>query len=77
MDIFNEISKRIIRIRREKRMTQEQLGGKIERSQAWVAKLEKGNEKISIEMLYSLANALECSIYEVLPPDNEGQCNGQ
>ena len=62
--------------RYEKGMTQEQLGGKMDRSQAWISKLERGDRKMSIEMLYSIANSLECSIYEILP-NNKEQRNGK
>ena len=66
-DIHNEISQRIMKIRREKSMTQEQLAHEMNCTQAFVNQLENGTKECNIKHIYQIATILECSVYEIFP----------
>lgn len=66
-DIHNEISQRIMKIRREKGMTQEQLAHEMNCTQAFVNQLESGTKECNIKHIYQIATILECSVYELFP----------
>lgn len=61
------ISENIMRLRRTKGLTQEQLANEINCSQAFINQLETGVKDCNIEHIYKLSSALECSIYDILP----------
>lgn len=66
-DVHKRISSNIIRLRREKSLTQEELANQIECSQAFIQKLESSGKHCNIEQIYRIATALECSIHTILP----------
>lgn len=61
------ISENIMRLRRTKGLTQEQLANEINCSQAFINQLETGAKDCNIEHIYKLSSALECSIHDILP----------
>lgn len=65
--IYSTIGKNIHNKRKERHMTQEFLAAKIETSAQYVSRIERGQVCSSLEFLYKLADALDCSIYELLP----------
>ncbi|BFQ94479.1 helix-turn-helix domain-containing protein [Gallibacterium anatis] len=57
----------IIRFRRERAFTQEQLANEVGCSQAFINQIENGQKDCNIEHIYKLATILQCSIYDLLP----------
>jgi len=66
-NIHNYIKNRLICVRREKNLTQEELAGRLNFSQAWLSKIESGKKNVNLETLNNLAKALNCRIYDLLP----------
>lgn len=62
--IYSTIGKNIHNKRKERHMTQEFLAAKIETSAQYVSRIERGQVCSSLEFLYKLADALDCSIYK-------------
>lgn len=59
----------LIRTKREEaRISQEAIAFKLGISQAAYSKIESGKTKIKVEQLYTIADFLDISIYEILPP---------
>ena len=67
MTIHKVIAGNLLRARRDRDITQEQLALKIGLSQNWVKKCESGNEKINLDYLVSCSRALNCSLHELIP----------
>lgn len=65
MDYF-EIGQRIRKIRRAKRLSQEQLAEMTGISVTHMSHIETGNTKLSIEVFHNIVNALECTSDEIL-----------
>jgi transcriptional regulator with XRE-family HTH domain len=63
-----EIGTNIRLQRKNARCTQQELAEKIEKSRFWLTAIETGNNFPTIESLYLLANVLNCSISDFLPP---------
>ena len=61
-----ELGKRIRQLRREKNMTQLELGGAIGLSHAAISDMENGKTRITFEALYEIANILKTTIREIL-----------
>lgn len=66
-DVHKGISSNIIRLRRERSLTQEDLAAQIKCSQAFVQKIESNIKHSNIEQIYRIATALDCSIHNILP----------
>ena len=66
-NIHRETRHRIIQKRREKGITQEELGLEINKSQAWIAQIENGKRNVNVENLNDIATALECNFSDLLP----------
>ena len=66
-NIHRETRHRIIQKRREKGITQEELGLEINKSQAWIAQIENGKRHANVENLNAIATALECNFSDLLP----------
>lgn len=58
----------IRRKREENRVSQEAMAFKLGISQAAYSKIERGDTKLKVDQLYSIASFLDISIYEILPP---------
>ena len=54
--------------REEAKVSQEAIAFKLGISQAAYSKIERGDTKIKVDQLYSIADYLDISIYEILPP---------
>ena len=61
------VGKRITKMRKAKRLTQDKLAlfAKIDRS--YVGRIERGEVNITIEKLYEIAETLDCDAKELLP----------
>lgn len=66
-EIHSEISENIMRLRREKGMTQEKLANEIDCSQAFINQIETKAKDCNVEHIYKISSVLECSIYDILP----------
>jgi DNA-binding helix-turn-helix protein len=66
-EIHNEISQQIMKIRREKGMTQEELAYSMNCTQAFINQIENGSKECNIKHIYQIATILDCSVYDILP----------
>lgn len=71
--LYEEVGERIVLRRRELRMTQAELGTRIDLSRAAVANIERGHQKLSLHQVYLLAGALGLALSDLLPvvPDDD------
>ncbi|PMM66929.1 helix-turn-helix domain-containing protein [Vibrio splendidus] len=65
--INKAISKKILKKRREKGLTQEELAAKIDVSQAFIHQLESSKKAINLERVNDIALALNCTLHDLLP----------
>ena len=73
--IDKHIGAKLVLLRHERNLSQEELGGILELSQATIHHYEKGNDRISASRLLSIARALESNIayfYEGAPEWEDG-----
>ena len=63
---YKLLGKRIRQSRKKRKMTQEQLAEKANRSPAFIGHIERGTRVMSLETLCELALALDCSTDELL-----------
>lgn len=68
-EIQSKIRGNVIRLRREKTHTQEDLAHILNCSQSFINQLESGEKEFNVEHIYKIASALNCSIYQILPDD--------
>lgn len=66
-EIHSKISENIMRLRREKGITQEKLANEINYSQAFINQIETGSKDCNVEHIYKISSILKCSIYDILP----------
>lgn len=71
--MYAEIGRRICALRHEKKLTQEQLAEKAGISLSFMGHIERGTRKLSLETLYRLIAALDCSPEEILGPGGTSQ----
>lgn len=71
--LYLELGETLKRIRRLRRMTQEELAMKVQLSRTSITNIEKGRQKILVHTLAAIATALETPIGELFPasPDKE------
>lgn len=62
MDIKQEFGKRLNRLRKEKKMSQEHLAELSELNRPYISAIEQGKRNVSIEVIEKLAQALEIEI---------------
>jgi transcriptional regulator with XRE-family HTH domain len=62
---------RLSRMRRERRVSQSELGRRIGRSRATIANLENGNQGVLLQYVYAIAVALDADVIEFLPDIHE------
>lgn len=72
-NIYLEIGKRIRQQRKECSLTQEKLAERLNTTMQYISRLERAENKVSIEYLYKIAEALDCSIYTLLPATHSPQ----
>lgn len=66
--IRNEIAKRVRRIRQKKGMPQTLVAEIANLSRTSITNLEAGRQSMTLDNLYQIADSLQCSIYDLLPP---------
>jgi transcriptional regulator with XRE-family HTH domain len=72
MKIQDILARNLVRLRREKKWTQEELADKVSLDQAYISKLETGKKEAGLEMLQRLASALGVTPAELLTPPAKG-----
>jgi transcriptional regulator with XRE-family HTH domain len=65
----------LLRKRKEKGFTQEELATAVKVTWRHISRMERGHVKSSVMLLARIAKVLDCSIEEILPP--ESLTNGQ
>lgn len=73
--MYSAIGHRIRHLRRERNMTQEQLAEKSAISLSFLGHIERGTRKLSVETLYKIILALDCSADEILGTGKQGEVN--
>jgi transcriptional regulator with XRE-family HTH domain len=73
MDMRKLVGRNFARIRREKRLTQEQIEERSGFSQQYLSGLEQGKRNPTIVTLYELAQALGVSHVDLVMPDDRGR----
>ena len=63
---YYEIGQRIRKVRKAKRLSQEQLAEQVGISTTHMSHIETGNTKLSIEVFAEICRALECRADEIL-----------
>lgn len=66
-ELYKAIGIKIRAMRTAKGWTQEELGNKFDVSPQYISRIERGSGHLSLQKLYVVASALECSIYAILP----------
>jgi transcriptional regulator with XRE-family HTH domain len=66
-DLLNEELGRLIRNNRDRKMTQAELGKRIGLSRTAVTNIECGRQRLLVEQLIEIAEALDVSAAELLP----------
>jgi len=69
MDMRKLVGRNFARIRRAKRLTQEEVAERSGFSQQYLSGLEQGNRNPTVVTLYELAQALGCSHVDLVTPD--------
>jgi transcriptional regulator with XRE-family HTH domain len=67
--IIKQIQQNIKKQRKKMKMTQEALSKRLDKSRFWVTAIERGNIAPTILGLYQIADSLQCSIFNLLPPN--------
>ncbi len=58
MEIYSALGARIARLRRENKLTQLELGARVNMSRATIASIEAGRQKVALDQVYALGSAL-------------------
>ncbi|MGJ4927139.1 helix-turn-helix domain-containing protein [Bradyrhizobium sp. HKCCYLS2038] len=69
MDMRRLVGRNVLRIRKSKEMTQEQLAEISGFSQQYISGLEKGQRNPTVVTIYELSVALDVDYIELLKPD--------
>lgn len=69
MDMRKLVGRNFARLRREKRLTQEQVADRSGLSQQYISDLERGRRNPTVITLYELAQALGVSHIDLVSPD--------
>ena len=68
MDNLNKLFGKKIRARRKERgLSQDKLAEKSKIDRSYIGRIDRGEVNITIDKLYTLADALECSPCDLLP----------
>jgi transcriptional regulator with XRE-family HTH domain len=76
MDMRKLVGRNFARLRREKRLTQEELEARSGFSQQYLSGLELGKRNPTVVTLYELAQALGVSHVELVTPDSQSSRSG-
>lgn len=72
-DIFNEELGRRIRAAREGKLTQAKLGQLVGLSRTAITNIECGRQRLLVDQLVQIADAIGVSASTLLPPDGDGR----
>jgi DNA-binding XRE family transcriptional regulator len=72
-EIYKAIGKEIRRFREERQLTQQQLAESSELTRTSVVHIEKGEQRIPIDRLYRIAEALNVQIMDILPINTKSE----
>ncbi|MGJ5180801.1 helix-turn-helix domain-containing protein [Bradyrhizobium oligotrophicum] len=73
MDMRRLVGRNVLRIRKSKEMTQEQLAEISGFSQQYISGLEKGQRNPTVVTIYELSIALDVDYLELLKPDAQSK----
>ena len=73
MDMRRFVGRNVLRIRKSKEMTQEQLAEISGFSQQYISGLEKGQRNPTVVTIYELSVALDVDYLELLKPDAQSR----
>ena len=73
MDMRRLVGRNVLRIRKSKEMTQEQLAEISGFSQQYISGLEKGQRNPTVVPIYELSVALDVDYLELLKPDAQSR----
>lgn len=65
--LYEAIGSRIQYIRKKKNITQEELAKKVDLARTSIVHIERGHQRLTIERLYKISNALDVSVHDILP----------
>lgn len=65
------MNKNLVNLRKEHRLTQEQMAEKLDMSRNGYAKLERGESKLNIEHLQQIANVFNLDVVELLKENGD------
>lgn len=65
--LYEAIGSRIQHIRKKKNITQEELAKKVDLARTSIVHIERGHQRLTIERLYKISNALDVSVHDILP----------
>lgn len=71
MDMRKLVGRNLVRLRREKGLTQEELEARSGFSQQYLSGVERGKRNPTVITIYELAQALGVSHMELMRPDDE------
>ena len=66
--VYEIVGRNLSQIRQRQGLNQTELASRIKMTRASVSQIEKGKQRVSIEVLYKMAEALEVSVHDILPP---------
>jgi transcriptional regulator with XRE-family HTH domain len=64
---YGELGERIVRIRKQRNITQEQLSTALGLTRTSVTNIEKGRQKVLLHTCFAIATALSVDVAELLP----------
>lgn len=65
--LSNKIAKNIISLRKEQKLTQQELANMVGCSRGHISCIELGRDYFSVKTLYKICLALKCNIDDILP----------
>jgi transcriptional regulator with XRE-family HTH domain len=71
-DFYQEVGRRIRAVRKQRNLTQEDLGGRVSLTRTSITNIEKGRQKLLLHTLAEIADALEVGASKLIP-ESEGQ----
>lgn len=72
-NINEQIGRKIMIFRTDRRMSQKELADRIGVTSAYVSYLEKGHRSLSAELLATIATALGCKMVDLIPVSQGGR----
>jgi len=69
--IAKEFGRKLTVQRKKKNMLQTELGLRCEFSKNYIGMLERAEKNVTLEKVYILAKALDCSVTDLIPTDGD------